>query len=125
MSYVLLGVTFVWTSVQFMKCFNLNNICLIGGYSTVFVFTLKSIFFSSGNQKCDALYDDVITTMLFRACRVLIYCLMYFHMLHIFLFAVYSYAAGCCAIDQFQPSCLLNYKCNISSNHIFCEWFYL
>lgn len=81
-----------------------------------------SFFFLEINSAMTGFYDDVITTMLFRACRVLIYCLKSFHMLHIFLLAVYSYAAGCCAIDQVQPSCLLNYQCNISSNHIFCEW---
>ncbi len=107
MLYVLLGVIFVWTSmprqinsgVKCMKCFNLNNICLIGGYSTVFFHFEKHLFFLEIKSAMTALYDDFITTMLFRACRVLIYCLMYFHMLHIFLLAVYSYAAGCCAID--------------------------
>lgn len=125
---------FVWSSMprqrnsggKFMKCFHFNNICLIGGYSmfffVVFFHFEKHLFFLEINSAMTGFYDDVITTMLFRAGRVLIYCLKSFHMLHIFLLAVYTYAAGCCAIDQVQPSCLLNYQCNISSNHIFCEW---
>lgn len=76
------------SGIQFMKCFHLNSICLVDIKLLYQVLKKASktffFFFLKINSAMTGFCDDVITTMLLRACRLPIYYLKSFHIPYIF-----------------------------------------